>query len=682
MGNKKKFKEYTVDRDISWMYFNKRLLQEAEKKDLPLLERLSFLGLYSNNLDEFYRVRMASLGKVAAADNVSSKERKKALRAIEAINILNLEYANRYNAAEQEILSALEGEGIRLLREDQLNREQQEFLTDFYNSNLNGAITPVWLNEVKDISTMEDNKIYLVVKVKEYDRKSKYALVRLPDETFGRFIRIPASEGFENVMYLDDVIRFCLPLIFIGFNDCEYEAWAFKFTKDAELDMENDADYGIIEKISQGVEGRKDGDPTRVIYDREMPRKLKDKIIKKLKIDLLETEVASGRYQNHRDLTDFPDCGRKDLKYPKWKQVTKPEFVSPESLLDAVRRKDRFIHMPFQSFDGYLRLLREAALGSEVSEIKTTLYRLAKDSKVVKALICAARNGKKVTAVIELMASFDEESNIKWAKKMQEAGIKVIYGVDGLKVHSKLLFLKSKKGDIACIGSGNFHEKNAKRYTDYLMMTGRKSITKDVENVFNFIEKPYTQVKFNQLLVSPNAMKDRILRMLDKEIEAAKKGQEAWVKIKLNNLTEEDVVNKLYEASSAGVKVDLLVRSCCAVIPGIEGISDNMHVVGIIDRFLEHPRILIFCNGGKPKFFFGSADWMPRNLLNRVEVMAPVYDEDMKEDLLRSVEWGLKDTMNGRAVDGAGGDPIQEGDPFRSQEELHKFYLKQAGVKD
>ncbi len=320
----------------------------------------------------------------------------------------------------------------------------------------------------------------------------------------------------------------------------------------------------------------------------------------------------------------FPDCGHEELKYPKWKHLMKPEFLSEQSILDLIREKDRFIHVPYHSFDAYIRVLREAALKPEVKEIKTTLYRLAKDSKVVKALICAARNGKKVTAVVELLARFDEESNIKWSKRMQEEGVNVIFGVEGLKIHSKLLYISSKKGDIACVGTGNFHEGNAKMYTDYLMMTARPSIVSEVVKVFQFIDRPFQQVRFNQLLVSPNAMKSRILHMFDTEIKNAKEGKEAWAKIKINHITDPDVVAKIYQASQAGVKIDIVLRGNCSLVPDIPGVSDCIHTVGIIDRYLEHSRILIFCNGGKNKYFLGSADWMPRNLLNRIEVMTPV----------------------------------------------------------
>ena len=355
----------------------------------------------------------------------------------------------------------------------------------------------------------------------------------------------------------------------------------------------------------------------------------------------------------------------------------KPEFLSSRSLLELIREKDRFIHVPYHSFNGYIRLLREAALKPEVKEIKTTLYRLAKDSKVVEALICAARNGKKVTAVVELLARFDEESNIMWSKRMQEEGINVVFGVEGLKIHSKLLYIKDKKGSVACVGTGNFHEGNAKVYTDYLMMTARPSIVTEVAKVFQFIERPFQQVRFNQLLVSPNSMKRRILRMLDIEIKNAKEGKEAWLKMKINHITDYEMVAKLYEASQAGVTVDILLRGNCSLVPGVAGLSDNIRAVGIIDRYLEHSRILIFCNGGRNKYYLGSADWMPRNLLSRIEVMAPVYDDELKADLLNTVETGLADTTNGRIIDGNGGNQLQEGEPLRSQAKLYEHYSNQ-----
>lgn len=677
MTKEDKLKNLYVKRDVSWMYFNHRILQEAKKEYVPLLERLSFLGIYSNNLDEFFRVRVASLNRILASNDVDKHTKQDVKRTIKTINLLNESYSKEYTEATRQVFRELELHKVRMVNETQLNDEQKKWLENFYYDKLNGSTNPIWLSEIKDLSTLEDNRIYLIVeKTIIKDARSKYAIIKVPDKTFGRFIKIPASDGYDNIMYLDDVIRFCLPFIFIGLRPSYFRAYSFKFTKDAEMEVDNDADYGTMERIAIGVDSRKRGEPIRVLYDRDMPQSMQKKILERLDIRELDTSLASGRYQNHKDLMKFPDCGHYELKYPKWKHLMKPEFLSEQSILDLIREKDRFIHVPYHSFDAYIRVLREAALKPEVKEIKTTLYRLAKDSKVVKALICAARNGKKVTAVVELLARFDEESNIKWSKRMQEEGVNVIFGVEGLKIHSKLLYISSKKGDIACVGTGNFHEGNAKVYTDYLMMTARPSIVSEVAKVFQFIDRPFQQVRFSQLLVSPNAMKNRILHMFDTEIKNAKEGKEAWAKIKINHITDPDVVAKIYQASQAGVKVDIVLRGNCSLVPGIPGVSDNIHIVGIIDRYLEHSRILIFCNGGKNKYFLGSADWMPRNLLSRIEVMTPVYDEDLKEDLRRTVEYGLRDTTNGRLVDGKGTDQLQQGELFRSQEELYKYYLE------
>lgn len=669
-------KKAYVERDVSWMYFNHRILQEAEKEFVPLLERLSFLGIYSNNLDEFFRVRVASLNRMLERklDKDTEQQIKKSLKTI---NKLNESYSKEYTEAVDRVFEELETHKIRLVTEACLNDEQKDFLSQFFYDKLNGSVNPIWLSEIEDLTVLEDNRIYLIVeKCEKKDNKKKYAIVKVPDRIYGRWVKIPSSDGFDNIMYLDDVIRYCLPLVFLGFKESTYRAYSFKFTKDAEMEMDNDADFGTMEKIALGVNSRKKGEAVRVIYDHEMPREMQRKLRDRLNTKELDASLAGGRYQNHKDLMSFPDCGRNDLKYDKWTPIMKPEFVSNESILDQIRQKDRFIHVPYHNFNGYIRVLREAAIKPEVKSIKTTLYRLAKDSKVVKALITAARNGKKVTAVVELLARFDEESNIKWSKRMQEEGVNVIFGVEGLKIHSKLLYIESKKGNIACIGTGNFHEGNAKIYTDYLMMTARPKIVNEVAKVFDFIDRPFSPFRFSELLVSPNSMKSRILRMLDTEIRNASEGKEAWVKIKINHITDTDMVTKLYQASKAGVKIDIVIRGNCSLVPGIKGLSENIRCVGIIDRYLEHSRILIFANGGKPRYFLGSADWMPRNLLNRIEVLTPVYDEELQADLMRTISYGMRDTTNGRIVDGKGTNNFVEGEPFRSQQELYKEYKK------
>ena len=680
-SNKSSKERRYVERDLSWMYFNRRILQEAEKPGVPVLERMSFLGIYSNNLDEFFRVRVASLSRIAESkERIPKAERERAKKTIKEINRLNAAYNREFEHAVGVVTAELSNHGIRLLHETDLNEEQKLYIKRLYLDRLNGITNPVWLSEIKEIGGTDDDSIYLAVRRSQWmadKKKAKvtYALIKVPDREVGRFVVLPPADGYCNIMFLDDVIRFCLPLIFIGAGKCTYEAYSFKFTKDAEMDIDNDLNYGVVQKVAKGVKSRKRGEPIRVIYDERMPKDLLRKIMARLNVDQLDTIVSGGRYQNHKDFMGFPDCGKKELRYPAWTPIVKPEMETEECVLDTIRQKDRFLHVPYHSFNSFIRLLREAALNPDVSEIRATLYRLAKDSKVVNTLICAARNGKKVTVVIELLARFDEESNIKWSKRMQEAGIDVVFGVEGLKVHSKLVYIGCKGGDIACIGTGNFHEGNAKTYTDYMVMTARPTLVREVKKVFDFIRKPFKPVRFRELLVSPNDMKPRILRLIDNEIKNAKAGIDAWIRMKINHITDEDVVEKLYDAAAAGVKVSIVLRGNCSLMPsGVE----NMHVVGIIDRYLEHSRILIFANGGSPKYFMGSADWMPRNLVNRVEVLTPVYDDDLQRDLARTVDYGLRDTTNGRIVDGCGKNELQQGEPFRSQERLYVDYLKEA----
>ena len=599
MEKKKKEDKYYLPRDISWMYFNRRILQEAMKERVPILERLSFLGIYSNNLDEFFRVRVATQSRVAECeDKAAHSEREEALKLIRQINKLNNRYSKEYEGAIKQVTAELEKENICLVNHVQLDEEQQLFVDSFYQQRLNGFISPVWLKSVKQLGNEADENIFLAVKMrKEGHKVGEYAIIELPVAQAGRFIRLPDKDGKNYLMYLDDVVRYCLPLIFHGMNYKHFEAYAFKFTKDAEMEIDNDLRNGMMQKISKGVKSRKRGEPLRVIYDASMPKDLLKRVMNKLNLDKLDTVLGGGKYHNHKDLMRFPDCGRKDLKYPEWTPVLKNELSGNVGMLELIRRKDRFIHVPYHSFDSYIRILQEAAINKEVKSIKTTLYRLAKDSKVVKALINAARNGKKVTVVIELLARFDEASNIDWSKKMQDAGIRVIFGVEGLKVHSKITYISMKTGaDIACISTGNFHEGNARMYTDYMLMTAAKNVTRDVSLVFDFIERPYSPVRFKELLVSPNEMKQKFSRLINEEIKNKQAGKPAYILIKINHITDPVMVKKLYEASSHGVRIDLLVRGNCSLITGVPGVSDTIRINGIIDRYLEHSRIFIFAN--------------------------------------------------------------------------------------
>lgn len=672
-----------LHRDVSWMYFNHRILQEAQKETVPLLERLSFLGIYSNNLDEFFRVRVASISRIAEYDDKNAREEHKEARALlKKINKLNNTYSKEYQDTVAHVTECLRKEGICLVNEKEIDAEQQAYVHDFFRRELNGHLAPIWLDNIKRFDDEADDCIYLAVKLdREGVKRSYYALLPLPVSRVGRFVRLPDRDGHSYLMYLDDVVRCCLPLLFPGLRFDHYEAYSFKFTKDAEMEIDNDLRNGLLQKISKGVKSRRLGLPLRLIYDGAMPAGMLRRVMNKLDNERLDTALSGGKYQNHRDLMGFPDCGRKDLKYPAWPSILRHELAGTESLFDLIRQRDRFLHVPYHSFDSYIRLLQEAAVNPAVKSVKTTLYRLAKDSKVVKALISAARNGKKVTVVIELLARFDEASNISWSKRMQDAGIHVIFGVEGLKVHSKITHIGFKSGsDIACISTGNFHEGNARVYTDCLLMTANRAIVQDVDRVFRFIERPYSPIKFRELLVSPNEMKKRFLRLIDAEIKNHRAGLPSGIKMKVNHITDPIMVDKIYEAASSGVPVDLLVRGNCSLVPDQPQLGDRLKVIGIIDRYLEHSRIFIFAGGGQEQCFIGSADWMPRNLDYRVEVVTPVYDPAIRAELHTIVDLGLADTRQGRLVDGQGGDtaplipPGQE--PLRSQEELYEHYLK------
>lgn len=680
-----------LERDISWMYFNHRILLEAQKNTVPLLERLAFLGIYSNNLDEFFRVRVATLNRIIEYDDKTIKEeRDLAIGAFKQINKLNARYSKAFEQTFEQITGQLKKENIYLLNETELSEAQQHYIRQLYNTRLNGSTIPLFISSLKQLNDQPDDDIYLAVRLSAPQAEGKaarpdFALIPLPTREYGRFLRIPGEDGKVSLMFLDDVIRFCLPFIFRGTDYTRYEAYAFKFTKDAEMELDTDLRNGVMQKIAKGVKSRKKGEPIRLVYDAGIPPDMLKHITRMLHIDRWDTRVAGGRYHNMKDLMNFPDAGRSDLKYSSLSPIVKPEFTSPHSILDTIRQHDLFVHYPYHSFSSFLRVLREAAISKDVKSIKMTLYRLARNSKVVRSLVSAAKNGKKVTVVIELLARFDEASNISWSKQMQDAGIQVIFGVEGLKIHSKLVYIGSKKGDIACISTGNFHEGNAAQYTDVMIMTARKSLVKEVQTVFDFIEKPYIPVHFKELLVSPNDMRKKLVSLINKEIKNAREGKPAYILAKVNHITDKALIAKLYEASGAGVKMDFLVRGNCSVVTGVKGMSRNIRINGIIDRYLEHSRIFIFANGGEELYFIGSADWMTRNLDTRIEVLAPVYDRSIQRQLKRIVEYGLQDTLQGRAVDGTGKNlpwTAQEKGSFRSQQALYDRYREEAEKED
>ena len=680
--NRKKDRPY-LERDISWMYFNRRILQEACKGTVPLLERLSFLGIYSNNLDEFYRVRVASQNRIAEwGEKSGAREALLAKKTVRQISKLYGRYMKDYEDAVHEVYAALAEQNIFLIDDSQVDDGQRDFLRTYYHEKLEGLIVPVSFSSVKYLDHESDESIYMAVRaVRESASGRKmfeYAYFELPVQNCGRFVRLPDRDGRNYIMYLDDVVRCSLGYIFEGMDYTDMEGYAFKFTRDAEMEIDDDRRNGILQKISKGLKSRKKGAPLRVLYDEAMPEDLQRRVLSKLDLDKNDTVLKSGRYHNHKDLMKFPDCGRDELKFVPFPPIRRSVLDGDGSILERIRMQDSFLHVPYHSFSSFIRVLHEAAISKEVKSIKITLYRLAKDSKVVRSLIGAARNGKKVTVVIELLARFDEESNMVWAQKLQEAGVKVIFGVEGLKVHSKVVYIGMKKGpDIACISTGNFHEGNARTYTDCIIMTASRRIVRDVDLVFDFIEKPYIPVHFKELLVSPNDMKRRFISLVNAEIRNLKAGKPAYIKMKLNHVTDPVMVGKIYEAAEAGVKIEMVVRGNCSIRTDRFPEGCNIRINGIIDRYLEHSRIFVFAAGGQNKVFIGSADWMPRNLDNRIEVIAPVYDPAIKQEMIRIVDYGLRDTTQGRLVDGSGenipwtcANPL----PTGSQEALYLHY--------
>lgn len=673
----------SIDRDISWMFFNARVLQEASRQDVPLLERLNYLGIYSNNLDEFYRVRMASDARLAEMRRAAVRDRAEAAKIlVQRLQQLDAGYSAVYHKEVHAVLEELKKQNIEFVGEENLSDADRHFVRKWFRQTLAGFVNPQWLKAAKDLYNYNDESIYLAIDL-ERNGESDYAILDLPAQQVGRFLQLPSDDDAVRLIYIDDVVRICLPLLFPGLDYDRYSAYSFKFTRDAEMEIDDDLHIGRLQKVANAVNNRRKGPAMRVIYDREMPQQLLNKILHHLKVDAMDTLQPSGRYHNHKDFMTLPDFGRTDLTYAPMPPLVPAELKSGKSLLSEIQQRDRFIHVPYHTFDYFIRLLQEAAVSPAVRSIKISLYRVAGHSKVFEALIAAARNGKKVTVLVELMARFNEQSNINISRRMQEAGIKVLFGPEGMKVHGKLLYIGMRKSrDISVISTGNFHEGNARHYTDVLLFTSRPEITSEVNMVFDLIRNPFAGCSFKKLMVSPQSMRDKIYELIDNEIAAAKKGREAGIKIKINHITDPGMVQKLYEASQAGVPVDLLVRGCCSLVPGKKGISENIRAYGIIDRYLEHSRILVFKAGGKNLTFIGSADWMPRNLDRRIEVMAPVIDPEIKREMLAIIDMGLRDNISARVIDGNGTNDIHKTDGeaiFRSQSKLYEHY-NEAGT--
>jgi len=680
----------TINRDISWMYFNHRILDEAANRENPLLERLKFIGIYSNNLDEFFKVRVATLRRMVEIEKNVKTLKSDSDKILKKILKLNEHYTIDLEEIYNQLIEELKKENIFFRNETQLDVKQKAFIEDYYRNTLMSSLYPILASRMDEAPQLNDKEIYLAVKISKLDGKKEkkvsreYALIQIPTQDLSRFVLLPSEEGSKHLIFLDDVIRYCLPQIFASLNYDSYEAYTIKFTRDSEMDFDKGAYQSLLEKVSKAVKSRRFGPPVRFVYDRDIPKTLLQFMEKLLNIDKNDAHIAGNRYHNLKDFIGLPDLKRSDLKFKPQPPLPVPSFDKASNLMELIRERDRFLHYPYQDFDYFVRLMREAAINPEVKAIKISIYRLAKNSRIIKALINAAMNGKKVTANVELLARFDESSNINWSQKMEEAGIKVIFGVEGLKVRSKLALIKTRSKSIGCISTGHFHEGTATIYTDFTLMTARACIVEEVDEVFNFIEHPYTNPVFKELIVAPNFARKRILAMINTETENAKKGLPAYILMKVNHITDDKIIQKLYQASTAGVKIKLLVRGGCTMVTGVVGMSENIEIFGIIDRYLEHSRIMIFANGGHEKYYIGSADLMARNLDNRIEVLTPVYDPKVQRHLKKTLEFGFMDNVKARSVDGSGSNRIQsvEGtEKFHSQDRLYQYYKQSLVVR-
>ena len=655
MGRQKKNK--VINRDISWLYFNDRVLQEAADETTPIIERIRFLGIFSNNLDEFFRIRVASINRMAklGKPNYDYIEFDPVATLNEINNFVN-DQQKRFTSIYRGLIRKLAEENIFVVNEKDINEDQKNYIEEYFDNTVRADLFPIMLNNFDPATSLKDKSIYLAVDMYNNNLSTPshhYALIRVPDN-LPRFIVLP-SEGEKNfIIILDDIIRHNLHKVFSMFDFNVFRAYTIKFTRDAELDIDNDISKSFIEKMSESLKQRKEGTPVRFVYDKHITPELLHTVKKKLHITKEDVSVKGGRYHNFKDFINFPNIGRENLEYKKIESLPHKDFINQRSLLDVIRERDVMLHYPYQSFHYIIDILREASMDPNVTSIKMTIYRVAKGSKIINALINAARNGKSVTVFMELKARFDEKANIYYTEKLQDAGVKIIQSIPGFKVHCKLFLIKrrEKAGDklYANIGSGNFNESTARLYSDNALLTSRPELTQEINKVFHLFEANYRQFHFKNLIVSPFNLRSFFSRMIHNEIKNAKAGKEAYAIIKLNNLVDDRLIRKLYQASRAGVKIKLIIRGICTLLPNEPGMSENIEAISIVDKFLEHSRVFMFYNNGDEKYYISSADWMIRNLDNRIEVATPVYDKTIQKELKKMLNIQLNDNIKARTL--------------------------------
>ena len=651
-----KEKNSYINRELSWLQFNERVLQEAEDETVPLIERLRFLGIFSNNLDEFFKVRYATVKRIDEAGK-GGKSELGGVKAGELLEIIT-DIVIKQQSYSLEILSkiqkALEKENIFIIDEHQIDESQHKFIKDYYIQNVSPALVTVILNDLLELPLLKDSAAYLAVKMVLENDEKQFALIEIP-KAIDRFVVLPKKGNDNYIIILDDLLRYCLNDIFNIFNYKSITANMIKITRDGELDFDSDLSKSFIEKISDSVKDRQIGEPVRFVYDKTIDQETLEYLMSKMGIDSKDSVIPGGRYHNRRDYMDFPSLGRTDLLYEKIQPLQIKGLSLENSIFSTISEKDYLLHTPYQTFSYVVKFLREAALDPKVKTIKITIYRLAQISHVASSLINAAKNGKKVTVVIELRARFDEQANIDYAEQMQSEGVNLLFGVSGLKVHSKMCVIEREEDNklkrYGFISTGNFNESTARIYTDFTLFTSNSKLLKDINKLFNFFQTNYLIYRYKHIITSPHYTKSKLFALIDTEIENVKQGKPAYIKLKLNSISSYSMVDKLYEASRAGVKIQMIVRGICCLVPGIKGMSENIEVISIVDKFLEHTRLYVFCNNNDTKVFISSADWMTRNIENRVEVSCPIYQDDIKEDLLNVFDICWNDNVKARIID-------------------------------
>ena len=673
------------NRDISWLKFNARVLQEAEDPDVPLIERIRFLGIHSNNMDEFFRVRYSFVRRLQLStvknheDNLEGHSPGKLLKQLSKL-------VNEQQQLSQKIYEHLREElakeSIEIISEQELTQKQAQFVRDVYRNQVSPALTNLMLSQAPEFPYLRDKGIYLAVRLMKGDSE-QFSIIEVPSGAMNRFIALP-KYGKQYIMYLDDVLRYNLSSIFHIFNYDSIEAHTVKITRDAELTLDDDVSKSFMEKVQKGLLERREGDPVRFVYDRNISEVTLNLLVDGLGISEFDGLIAGGRYHNKKDLVRFPNVGGPSLEHKKLPIIPHPALDEDRSIISVLKKQDVLLFTPYHDFGKVIRLLREAAIDPKVRVIKVTLYRLASQSRIISALVNAAKNGKDVTVFIELQARFDEANNIKWTNMLRAEGIKVVSGVPGLKVHSKLTLIRRDEGkeklvDYCVVGTGNYHEGTAKTYTDYHLLTSKKQITKEVRKVFTFIESPYKQYNYKHLLVSPNSTREGIFALIDREIAHARAGREAKFWVKINSVSDHEMIAKLYEASASGVSIRMIVRGINCIDFSNKALSGTIEAISIVDRFLEHTRAFCFHNNGQSEYYISSADWMTRNLNRRVEVTVPIYDDKIKRQLRDHFEILWKDNTKSRIFDANQSNAYRKlnGPKIRAQLEMHAYVKKQ-----